>query len=82
MMFFTPGFAQCVGDFNDDNSLYIINCEPFDASETIASATYSLNGVDMGTGIGFNNTLIPAHSHLFPILSSQPRFHCQLLCRL
>ena len=41
----------CFGDFNEDRTLYIISCSTSDGSQTIASATYSLNGNDMGNGI-------------------------------
>jgi hypothetical protein len=60
------GFAQCTGDFNDDNSLFIINCAAFDDSETIVSATYSLNGP------------ILSMEMTWELLC----FHCHLLCRL
>ena len=79
-MFLIPGFAQCTGDFNDDNSLFIINCAAFDDSETIVSATYSLNGNDMGTGT-YSFVKVQSPNSYTPI-SSQLCFHCHLLCHL
>ena len=45
------GFApSCTGEFNDDNSVFTITCVTPDGSQTIAGATYSVNGNDMGAG--------------------------------
>ena len=44
---FTP---SCTGEFNDDNSVFTITCVTPDGSQTIAEATYSVNGNDMGAG--------------------------------
>ena len=50
-IYFLAFRPQCSGDFNADRTLYTISCAASDGTQPIASATYSVNGVDMGSGI-------------------------------
>ena len=41
---------NCSGEFNEDQSLFTINCITTGDDQAIVSATYSINGNDMGNG--------------------------------
>ena len=54
MSFAALGFEPiCSGEFNVDGTMFIISCSTSDGSQTILSATYSLNGNDMGAGTSY-----------------------------
>ena len=44
---FDPG---CSGNFNEDQTVFVIQCGVSNSSEPIQTATYTVNGVDMGSG--------------------------------
>ena len=51
--FSQPGQFQpsCGRNFNNDNTVFTIDCTAPPGTDSIAGATYSVNGIDMGSGI-------------------------------
>ena len=39
---------ECTGNFNDDSTQFIIDCETAPGDQMIVRVEFSLNGVDMG----------------------------------
>ena len=75
MFFSAPAVfdPNCSGEFNEDQSLFTINCATTGDGQAIVNATYSINGNDMGNGKIY---LQSAFQMTVLLLSSIPTRYC------